>query len=104
MIRIGCMLANLYVPQGRITESQLLELVVEDVGRCGSPGGFPVEMTSHLRSEGDAGNIQAEASSTEALRQDYARNSEQISVAGVEGVKWRGDEDKGREVTGPQRG
>ena len=90
MICIGCMLANLCVPQGRITGNQLLELVVEDVGRCGSPGGFPVEVMSHLRSEEDAGNIQAEGTRTEALRQDYARNSEQISVAGVEVARrWR---------------
>lgn len=38
---------------------------------------------SHLRSKGDAGNIQAEGTRTEALRQDYSRNNEPITLAGV---------------------
>ena len=52
----------------------MLELAVEDVGRCGSLEGFPVEVMSCLRSERDAVNIVAarQASlSMEFSRQEY---------------------------------
>ena len=42
----------------------MLELAVEDVGRCGSLEGFPVEVMSCLRSERDAVNIVAEGANT----------------------------------------
>jgi len=48
----------------RITGNQVLELAVEDVGRCGSLEGFPVEVMSCLRSERDAVNIVAEGTNT----------------------------------------
>ena len=48
----------------RITGNQVLELAVEDVGRCGSLEGFPMEVMSCLRSERDAGNIVAEGTNT----------------------------------------
>lgn len=51
----GCMLANWYMPRGRIRE--LFEPEVEDLGRSESPGGFTAEVMTDLRSEGDAGNI-----------------------------------------------
>lgn len=52
----GWVIANWYMPQGRITE--LLEPVVENLCRSGSPGSFIVEVMSNLRSKGDEGNIQ----------------------------------------------
>ena len=42
----------------------MLELAVEDVGRCGSLEGFPMEVMSCLRFERDAGNIVAEGTNT----------------------------------------
>lgn len=82
------MIANWYMPQGRIRK--LLEPVVENLGRSGSPGSFLVEVMSDLKSEGDEGNIQREGTRTESLSQDHARGSEETSVAGVERVKCGG--------------
>lgn len=54
----GCVIANWYMTQGRIRE--LLEPVVENLGRFGSPGSFTLEVMSYLKCEGDEGNIQTE--------------------------------------------
>ena len=64
MMQIRCTPCKVVRSRRRITGNQVLELAVEDVGRCGSLEGFPVEVMSCLRSERDAVNIVAEGTNT----------------------------------------